>query len=86
MDKFENIVGAANMAKLNELLKRQDKKELQEEKKCNITCILAIIGAVVVIALAIYGLYKYLKPDYMDDFDDDFEDDFEDDFFEEDDE
>lgn len=83
MDRFENIVGSANMAKLNELLRRQEKSE---EKKCNVTCILAIVGAIVVIALAVYGLYKYLKPDYMDDFDDDFEDEFDDDFFEEDDE
>ncbi len=83
MDRLENIVGSANLAKLNELLRKQDKTE---ENKCNVTCILAVVGAVVVLALAAYGLYKYLKPDYMDDFDDDFEDEFDDDFFEEDDE
>ena len=40
--------------------------------------------AVVAIAAAVYGLYRFFTPDYLDDFDDDFEDDYDDDFFEDD--
>lgn len=48
--------------------------------------IFAIIGAVAVVAAAVYGLYRFFAPDYLEDFEDDFEEDFEDDFFDEDDE
>ena len=48
--------------------------------------IFAIIGIVVVVAAAAYGLYRFFAPDYLEDFEDDFDDDFEDDFFDEDDE
>lgn len=64
------------------------KKEEPKKKKINWCCIFGIIAAILVIAGAIYGLYRYFTPDYLDDFDDDFEDDdFEDDdFFEDEDE
>ena len=47
--------------------------------------IFAVIGAIVAIAAAIYGAYRFFTPDYLDDFEDDFEDEFDDDFFDEDD-
>ena len=63
------------------------KKLLKEEKKCNpIVIALVVIGAIVVIAAAVYAIYRFFKPDYLEDFEDDeFEDEFEDDFFEDDD-
>ena len=42
----------------------------------------AIIGVVVAVAAAIYGIYRFFTPDYLDDFEDDFDDDFDNDFFE----
>ena len=38
-----------------------------------------IIAAV---AAAVYGVYRFFTPDYLEDFEDDFEDDYDDDFFE----
>lgn len=59
----------------------------EEEKKSNIVVwVLAIVGAVTVIAGIAYAVYRYMTPDYLDDFDDDFDDDFEDDFFDDEDE
>lgn len=62
------------------------KKEEPEVKKskCNLGIIIAIILGIIAVAAAIYGLYCYFTPDYLDDFDDDFEDDDfdDDDFFE----
>lgn len=58
------------------------KEEPQKKCKCNWCMIVAIILGIVCVAAAIYGLYCYFTPDYLDDFDDDFEDDeFEDDDF-----
>lgn len=68
------------MAKLDELLEVMKKKE--EKKNC-VVWVLAIVGAVVLVAAIAYAVYRYLTPDYMDDFDDDFDDDFEDDDLEE---
>lgn len=82
MDKFENIIGASNMSRINDIINKQKKGQVVEEKKCKVGCIVGIIAVVAVVALAAYGLYKYLKPDYMDDFDDDYEDEFDEDFFE----
>ena len=31
---------------------------------------------------AVYGVYRFFTPDYLEDFEDDFEDDYDDDFFE----
>ena len=63
------------------------RKIVKEEKKCNpIVIALIVIGVLVVVAAAIYGVYRFFKPDYLEDFEDDeFEDEFDDDFFEEDD-
>ena len=41
-----------------------------------------VIGIIVAVAAAAYGIYRFFTPDYLDDFEDDFEDGFEDDFFE----
>lgn len=46
----------------------------------------AIVGIIVALIAAAYGIYRFFKPDYLDDFEDDFEDEFEDDFFDDDDE
>lgn len=70
------------MAKLDELLEVIKAKELmkkEDDKKNCIIWILAIVGAVAVIAGIAYAVYRYMTPDYLDDFDDDFDDDFEDD-------
>ena len=67
------------MTKLNELLNR---KEEEEKTASKVVWIFAIIGIVAALAAAIYGLYRFFAPDYLEDFEDDFEDDFDDDFFE----
>lgn len=63
------------------------RKIVKEEKKCNpIVIALIVIGVIVVVAAAIYGIYRFFKPDYLEDFEDDeFEDEFDEDFFEDDD-
>lgn len=64
---------------------RFKKEEVEVKKsKCNLGVIIAIILGIIAVAVAIYGLYCYFTPDYLDDFDDDFEDDEfdDDDFFE----
>lgn len=71
------------MAKLDEVLELIKKNELlkkkEDEKKNCLIWILAIVGAIAVIAGIAYAVYRYMTPDYLDDFDDDFDDDFEDD-------
>ena len=44
--------------------------------------IFAIIGVLVAVAAAAYGIYRFFTPDYLDDFDDEYDDEFDDDFFE----
>lgn len=63
------------------------RKIVKEEKKCSpIVIALIAIGVIVVVAAAIYGIYRFFKPDYLEDFEDDeFEDEFDEDFFEDDD-
>lgn len=78
MNKVEDIL---NAAKLNELIG----KEKEDKKPSKAVVIFAVIGAIVAIAAAIYGVYRFFTPDYLDDFEDDFEDEFDDDFFDEDD-
>ena len=76
----ERLNGLMNNAKVMELLKKEEPK-----KKPNIAVIIfAIIGVVVAVAAAAYGIYRFLTPDYLDDFEDDLDDDYEDDFFEDD--
>lgn len=68
MNKLENLLEAA---KLNELVGRK----VEEEKRNNkVVWILAIIGAVVVIAGIAYAVFRYLTPDEDEVFEDDFED------------
>lgn len=80
MKKMENLI---EMEKIKELL---GKKE--EKKSCNVLLwVLAVIGAVAAVAAIAYGVYRYLKPDYLEDFEDDFDDnidivDEDEDFFE----
>ena len=55
----------------------------KEEKKASpVVIVFAVIGVVVAVAAALYGIYRFFTPDYLDDFEDDFEDEFDDDFFE----
>lgn len=79
MNKMEDLI---NMTKLNEIL---NKKEEEEKKTSKVVWIFAIVGIIVAVAAAIYGIYRFFTPDYLEDFEDDFEDDFDDDFFEDDD-
>ncbi|MBQ3546392.1 MAG: DUF4366 domain-containing protein [Lachnospiraceae bacterium] len=78
MEKLENLI---SIAKLNNLLYKQD-EEGKCDKKKTVCTILAVIGIIAVIAVIAYSIYKYLKPDYLDEFEDeDFEDeDFDEDF------
>lgn len=80
MNKVDDFL---TMTKLNDLLK---KKENEEKKASNVIWIFAIIGLVVAIAAAAYGIYRFFTPDYLDDFEDDLDDEFEDDFFDDEDE
>lgn len=76
LNKKEELI---NMTKLNELL---NKKEAEEKKTSKVVWIFAIIGIIAAVAAAIYGVYRFFTPDYLEDFEDDFEDDYDDDFFE----
>lgn len=86
MSKVEDILKDARInevisaAKINELLKKEDAKK----KPSKTLIIFAVIGVIVAIAAAAYGVYRFFTPDYLDDFEDDFDDDFDDDFFEDD--
>lgn len=84
MNKVEDLLSSAkvndvlNAAKLNKLLK----KEEEEKKPSKFLIAFAIIGIMVAVAAAVYGIYRFFTPDYLDDFEDDFEDEFDNDFFE----
>ena len=81
MSKIETLIEMVKShdVKIDELLGKKP-----EKKKCNVLLwVLAIVGAVAVIAAVAYAVYRYLKPDYLEDFEDEFEDDFEDEFDEE---
>ena len=73
------------MEKMNEFLEAIKMSELlqKKEKKNVLVCVLAVIGAVVVVAGIAYAVYRYMTPDYLEDFDDDFDDEFEDEEYEE---
>ena len=65
--------------KLNDLLHRK-----QEEKQKNVLLwVLAVIGAVAVVAGIAYAVYRYFTPDYLDDLDEEFDEELADEFFEE---
>ena len=75
MSKVEELL---KEAKINDLL---NKKE--EEKKPSKTLIIfAVIGVIVAVAAAVYGVYRFFTPDYLDYFDFVFDDDFDNDFVE----
>ena len=80
MTKVEDFIKDAklseviSMAKLNDLLGREEK----EKKPSKTMIIFAVIGIIVAVAAAAYGIYRFFTPDYLDDFEDDFEDEFED--------
>jgi hypothetical protein len=84
MSKVEDVLAdvkvgdVINASKLGKLLKRDE----DEKKPSKLVIIFAIIGVVVAVAAAIYGIYRFFTPDYLDDFEDDFEDEFDNDFFE----
>ena len=80
IDELHDLL-SDNITKVGELMK---KEEQVEKKKSKTMWIFAAIGVIVFVAAAIYGLYRFFAPDYLEDFEDDFDDDFDDDFFEED--
>ena len=81
MSKVEDILASTKVgdvldaAKLNKFLKRQEE---EEKKPSKFVIVFAVIGIVVAVAAAIYGIYRFFTPDYLDDFEDDFDDDFDD--------
>ena len=72
------------MSKVEELLK--DNKLAASDVYKRQVIIFAIIGVLVAVAAAAYGIYRFFTPDYLDDFDDEYDDEFDDDFFEDEDE
>ncbi len=69
------------MSKVDEILARLRLRD-EESKKWNpIVVLLAVIGALTVIGLVAYFVFKKLQPQVEDEFSDDFDDDF-DDYFE----
>lgn len=80
MNKVDDFL---TMTKLNDFL---NKKEEETKKSSKVLWIFAVVGIVVAVAAAVYGIYRFFTPDYLEDFEDDFEDEFEDDFFDDDDE
>ena len=61
------------------------RKREEEKNKNTVLWILAIVGAVAVVAGIAYAVYRFFTPDYLEDFEEDFDDDF-DDYFEDEDE
>ena len=77
LNKKEELI---NMTKLNELL---NKKEAEEKKTSKVVWIFCNHRYYLQqFAAAVYGVYRFFTPDYLEDFEDDFEDDYDDDFFE----
>ena len=81
MNRLDELHGllSENVAKVGDLLRKEDESE---KKKSKAVWIFAALGIIAVTAAAIYGLYRFFAPDYLEDFEDDFDDDFDDDFFE----
>ena len=83
LDELHGLLNE-NVAKVSDLLRKEE--VVEQKKKSKIGWIIAGVAIAAVIAAAIYGLYRFFSPDYLEDFEDDFDDEFEDDFFEDDDE
>ena len=77
IDDLQSLL-STNISKVSELI---NKKEEEEKKGPKAKTIFAIIGIIVVVAAAAYGLYRFFAPDYLDDIEDDLDDEFEEDFF-----
>lgn len=77
VDELQNLL-TANISKVSELI---GKKEAEEKRGPKAKTVFAIIGIIVVVAAAAYGLYRFFAPDYLEDFEDDLDDEFEEDFF-----
>ena len=75
---MKNLDDLINVAKIQELIKREDP---QEKATRRVLWVFAVIGVITAVAGIAYAVYRYLTPDYLDDFDDEFDDDFDDDFF-----
>lgn len=78
MNRVEDIIEAI---KLTELLKG-NKDEEKIESKDIVKIVLIVVGAIVLIGVIAFAIYRFVTPDYLEDFDDDFDEDFDDDFFE----
>ena len=68
------------MNRIEDLIAALQKRE-EEKNKNTVLWILAIVGAVAVVAGIAYAVYRFFTPDYLEDFEDDFEDDL-DEYFE----
>ncbi len=81
MSKIDSLMAMvkANEMKVNELLRKKEKEEVEAKKSNTWAWIIGIIVAVLVIAAIVYAVYKFMQPEYLEDFEDEFEDDFEDD-------
>lgn len=77
IEDLQNLL-STNISKVTELI---NKKEEEEKRGPKAKTIFAIIGIIVVVAAAAYGLYRFFAPDYLEDFEDDLDDEFEEDFF-----
>ena len=75
--KFEDLM---NTVKIHDFCCKKQQEE--EEKSHAVVWVLAIIGAVAVIAGIAYAVYRYLTPNYIDMIDEDFDDDL--DFYDDD--
>ena len=68
MSKVEDILASTKVgdvldaAKLNKFLKRQEE---EEKKPSKFVIVFAVIGIVVAVAAAIYGIYRFFTPDYL---------------------
>ena len=63
------------MNRIEDLVAALQKRE-EEKNKNTVLCMLAIVGAVSVVAGIAYAVYCFFTPDYLEDFEDDFDDDF----------
>ena len=85
---IKDLTDAINNSKAAELVSRVKREPIviEEKKTSPWKIVLIVVGAIAIIGVAAYCLYRYFCPDYLDDFDDEFDDEFDDDFFEDEDE